>query len=436
MAISLSGITFIGRTSAGKQASPFWIATLAEANDAAEGIATDASGNMYVTGYTFTGGINQMFLLKLDSGANIVWQRALSNGAGLFGKDITVAASGNVYVAVSANGAGGMPDFIITKYSSSGSLVWIRRLYSNSSFEVIRGIATDASDNVYITGSSDSPGSQQLIIVRYDSGGDLAWMKHYGGGSFDYGYDVAVDSTGNIYVAGTTQSAGPAQSNMVLLKYNVTSGALVWQRILGSIYSDECKGITADSDDNIYITGSSYSSGTDSTMIVTAKYDSSGTLLWQVQLDGTQTQYGTSIDADSSNNVYVAGISYTGAIPTDEVAIVKYNSAGVLQWQRTLGAANSENPPAIAIDSNGNVCIATGTYVGSPVKALVAKLPADGSLTGTYGAFTYAVTTYTAAAASLTDSTPSLTSADASLTPDTPSYTEPTAAFVATVLNM
>jgi len=330
-----------------------------------------------------------------------------------------------------------MPDFYTAKYTPSGTLVWLRKLYSNSAFDNIYSIATDASDNVYVTGFSDASGDQQLLIARYDSGGDLAWMKHYGGGSFDHGYSVAVDSTGAIYVAGKVQSAGPAQSNMLLVKYNVTSGALVWQRILGSAYSDEARGIAIDSSDNIYITGQTYSTDTSSTMIVTAKYDSDGTLIWQVQLDGAQTQYGISIDTDSSNNVYVAGISYAGSGPSDEVAIVKYNSAGSLQWQRILGSTGSENPPGIAIDSDGNVCIATGTYVGSPVKVLVAKLPSDGTLTGTYGSFTYATTTYTAAAATLTDSTPSLSSADASLTPDSsPSYTTPTAAFVATVINM
>jgi uncharacterized delta-60 repeat protein len=427
MAISLSGITFIGRTSAGKQTSPFWIATLAEANDAAEGIATDASGNMYVTGYTFTGGINQMFLLKLDSGANILWQRAVSNGAGLFGKDIAVASSGNVYVAVSANGAGGMPDFVITKYSSSGTLTWIRRLYSNSAFDNVRGITTDSSENVYVAGSSDASGDSQFFIAKYDSSGTLQWQRRFG--TACSGFDVDVDSSGNIYVAGQITGTGPAQANMLLVKYD-SAGDPVWQRILGSGYTEECRSVTVDSANNICITGQTYSPGTDSPKIVTAKYDSSGTLLWQEGLDGALTEYGSSISTDSSNNVYVSGVA------NNAVAIVKYNSSGVLQWQRKLSSTGTENAPAVAIDSTGNVCIATGTYVSSPVQALVAKLPPDGTLTGTYGAFTYATTTYTAAATTLSDSTPSLSSAAGALTADTPSYTEPTAAFVATVINM
>ena len=115
----------------------------------------------------------------------------------------------------------------------------------------------------------------------------------------------------------------------------------------------------------------------------------------------------TSIAVDSQENVYVGGRSQ---VSNNYFPIfAKYNSSGTLQWQRYFDCSASGNDygTSVEIDSNDNLHISV--YKASATSgSVVAKLPSDGSLTGTYGSFTYGVLTYT-------DSTPSVTSASGSL---------------------
>jgi len=114
--------------------------------------------------------------------------------------------------------------------------------------------------------------------------------------------------------------------------------------------TDSGKGITKDSLNNVIVVNG-YS---------IHKFDSSGTLLWA---KGTVTDgYMTSVVVDSTDNIYAAGNLNAGV-----GFIIKFNSSGVVQWQRT------QTPPAtswyarsiywksIEIDSSNNIYVG-GTY--------------------------------------------------------------------------
>ena len=101
-----------------------------------------------------------------------------------------------------------------------------------------------------------------------------------------------------------------------------------------------------------------------------------------------------------------------------DVLIAKYNSAGALQWGRTLGATGGEIGNAVAIDSADNIIVVgwTSSDGAGGDDVLIAKLPPDGSGTGTYGSFTYEAAVLTDAPAVLTDALAVLTDAPAVLT--------------------
>ncbi len=149
----------------------------------------------------------------------------------LFPRDVAVDGSGNIYLTGNFQGtvtiagqtiisAGGATDIFIAKYSSSGTLQWLRRGGSNSlGNEYGDGIAVDGSGNVYITGvfsltsnfntpaanfSNEliSAGNSDIFIVKYNSSGTLEWLRRGGGTSEDSAYKIAVDGSGNVYITG------------------------------------------------------------------------------------------------------------------------------------------------------------------------------------------------------------------------------------------
>ena len=139
-------------------------------------------------------------------------------------------------------------------------------------------MTVDSSNNIYVTGytwggldGNTRLGAGDLFLVKYNSSGVKQWTRQLGTSAIDYGYGVTVDSSNNIYVTGDTQggldgntnSGGECKgyndnkipcSDLILVKYN-SSGVKQWTRQLGSFSWDSGYGVTVDSSDNIYVTG-------------------------------------------------------------------------------------------------------------------------------------------------------------------------------------
>ncbi|KKK92161.1 hypothetical protein LCGC14_2705720, partial [marine sediment metagenome] len=79
-------------------------------------------------------------------------------------------------------------------------------------------------------------------------------------GNGDYGRGVAVDSSDNVYVAGGTDSFGAGQDDIFLVKYD-SSGVHQWNLTWGGITEDYSMGVAVDSSDNVYVAGITNSFG-------------------------------------------------------------------------------------------------------------------------------------------------------------------------------
>ncbi|GAI21421.1 unnamed protein product, partial [marine sediment metagenome] len=122
-------------------------------------------------------------------------------------------------------------------------------------------------------------------------------IKTWGGSDYDNGHKIALDSSGNIYITGATASYGAGSFDVVLLKYN-SSGNLQWSKIWGGPNNDTGDGIALDNLGNIYITGAtSYETNLDDVFLL--KYDSSGNLLWNKTWGGYNYFAGGGIALDS-----------------------------------------------------------------------------------------------------------------------------------------
>ena len=399
----------------GEEEAPYWLATLGgSGDDRGRGIAIDSSGNVYVTGWTDSQGpgATSVLLTKYNTKGVIQWQRFLGGTNFDTGRGIAVDADDNVYVVgiVQSQGAGGF-DLLIAKYNTSGTIQWQRSLGGASTDEGY-GIAVDADGNVYVSGytsSAGGAGSVDLFLAKYNTSGTIQWQRSLGGANIDTGYGIAVDASGNAYVTGSRDVGG---TGVLIAKYN-TSGTIQWQRSLDGINDDVGYGIAVDSSGDVYITG--YRNGNE---LLIAKYNTSGTIQWQRSLSGANADRGYGIAVDSSGNVYVTGYTASQGAGSFDFLIAKYNTSGTIQWQRSLGGASTDEGYGIAVDSSGNVYVTgqTQSQGAGNNDVLIAKLPDDGSLTGTYGNLVYAATTLTSATSNLTSATSTLTSATRTLT--------------------
>ena len=426
MAPVFTGSRFgFGRVDAGAGASgpSYWIATLFGGTfEQAYGVDVDASENIYVAGVTQSqgAGSSDFVIAKYNSSGTIQWQRSLGGANSDTAYCITSDSSGNTYVG----GQSDSGEFLLAKYDSTGAIQWQKTITDGTSAQY-NGIVVDSSNNVYACGVINSSGYGNWFVAKFNSSGTLQWQSRINGNFFGpaNARAITVDSGGNVCVAGSKTETTYATTSRGI-KYN-SSGTIQWQRKLetGTAY-----GIACDSSDNVYVVGA-----TNTSDIFFIKYDSSGTLQWQRKLTGGSSQ-GSAIAIDASNNIYIAGS--TNATGNGQWFVAKYNSSGTIQWQRVLGTSANDNSLGIAID-NSDALVICGVFTISPdTKLGLARLKSDGSLTGTYGVFTYSSSSLTDAAGSMTDSSSSETTSDPGWTNSTASFTDAATTLTSTVTQL
>jgi hypothetical protein len=422
---------FFGSTAAA--GGPYWLLTVLGDPTATitflYGVTVDSSDNIYSAGYTngtSRGASRQVgILLKTDTNGSVLsstgWGGNTHNDPG---NAVAVAPSGNIYFLVRGDN---LRDLIFIKYNSAFSLQWQRNLDGpNGGNSNTFKLAIDSSENIYISTTTEdiTLGQNHILTASYDSSGNLRWQRAAGiTGVLDNGYNCALDSSSNVYVVGATDVSGVGtNTDGVILKYN-SSGALQWQRTLGELSNnDRAVSCTVDAANNVYIL--SVIVGSPGGLQV-SKYNSSGTLQWQrkIALTPYASGNGSTIIVDSNSNIYaVSSTTSAGITGTGDLIIVKYDSSGVLQWQRLFGKASLLSiPTGFTFDSNNDLII-SGVFA-SPVTGITLKLPSDGSLTGTYSGWVYQTSSFVESAGSAVDAAGTLTDTAGTLTSGTPTQT-------------
>jgi len=260
-----------------------------------EGIAVDHAGNCYVTGFFYgsmrfgeffltSSGQNDMFLAKIDSDGNVIW--AKSAGGQDYGGGLAIATdkSGDIYVSGYFSGdfyfgnvrlvSAGGSDIFLAKFDTDGNLKWAKR-NGGTGWEGGYGVAADEAGNVYVTGGFQSTamfdslklisaGGSDIFLAKYDWHGNVLWAVS--GASiqdFEFGYDASVDTAGNIYITGCFKNTvrfdsvlliGAGDYDAFIAKYDST-GNLIWATRAGGPTGDYGYGIAVDRSDNIYVSG-------------------------------------------------------------------------------------------------------------------------------------------------------------------------------------
>jgi len=342
-------------------------------DDEATALAVDGSGNVFVTGWSYGSGTSYDYAtIKYNSSGIQQWV-ARYNGPGNDDDEataLTVDGSGNVFVTGWSYGSGTSYDYATIKYNESGVEQWVARYNGPGNFrDQANALAVDGYGNVYVTGYSyGSSTDYDYATIKYNSSGIQQWVARYNGpvNSDDHATAIAIDGSSNVYVTGTSYGSG-TDYDYATIKYNSTGEEQWVERYNGPGNSgDGATAITVDGSGNVYVTGTSYGSGTDYDY-ATIKYNSTGIQQWVARYNGpgNSDDETTALNVDGSGNVYVTGHSY-GSGKSYDYATIKYNESGEEQWvARYKGPGNSDDfATALAVDAFGNVYV-TGNSYGS-----------------------------------------------------------------------
>lgn len=312
-----------------------------------------------------------------------VWGGPIGSSGGDVVYDVTLDDDGHVYVVgifegtadmdpgagVYALTSAGSSDVFVSKFDTSGTLIWSKAMggiYGDGSAATI---AVDAAGNVYITGgfmgtADFDPGAgtfnmtaattsqTDIFIAKLDANGDFVWAKGIIGGTWwDNSYDIAIDPAGNVVVVGRFYYQGGARDfdpgpdtyyltagheDIFVLKLNA-DGEFVWAVDFGTA-PDESRGYSLAIDDDGSILTTGYFRGAvdfdpDSVNTYTMtsvgtwnvfyhKMDADANFLWARSLPVTTTtyyndgSYGSKITLDPDGNLYATG-RFSGTIDFD-----------------------------------------------------------------------------------------------------------------------
>ena len=239
--------------------------------------------------------------------------------------------------------------------------------------------------------------------------------------------DVCVASSGNVYGLGSQTHIGVY--SIVVSKYN-SSGVIQFIRRFyatgDSSLNSSSGGIVTDSSENVYFAGVTDSPGASGGRdFLLVKLNSSGVIQWQRYIGDTGNGTPYDLTIDGSDNLYIIGYSNLGA-GGDGTLIAKYNSSGVIQWQRKFtNNLNTSYDSLLAIDIyNNSFAVAGYTDKGTYRDGLIAVFPTDGTETGTYGDFTYSASTFTDKAGDLLQANLTIPEFAANLSVTTTTITE------------
>ncbi len=272
--------------------------TFGSSGSIATGVASDASGNAYVVGYSTTG--PDAFIYKFDPNGNLLWSTTFggSGATTQYASGVAIGSNGNVYVsgttdstsfptttgAYQTTNAGGT-DAFLTELSPDGTTTIFSTYLGGSGDDNAQAVAVDPTNGEPViagyTSSTNLPtttaafqstlgGSTNAFLTRFSAdGSSLVDSTYLGGSAADEAYGVAVDPFGDAIVVGETSSANfptsqaydpvLAGSTDAFVSEFDSSGNLYESTYYGGSGIDAAYGVAVDRNGLIYVTGSTTS---------------------------------------------------------------------------------------------------------------------------------------------------------------------------------
>lgn len=257
------------------------------------------------------------WIIKINIGGEIIWQKTYGSSEGDIPNDILQTADNGFiiagytlgYDADVVDGTHGQEDYWIIKLDSMGELEW-QKTYGGSETDCAYSIVEKPDGgymSVGLTWSNNGDvsgfhGFYDYWLISIDEGGEIEWQKTYGGNSFDAGRCILINSGSDYIIAGGSGSDdGDATENNGMGDYWIlkidNEGIIIWQKSIGGSATETAYALCNSLDNNIVITGYSGSSDYD----VTAIY---GTFnFWTVKLGICEDVFYADTDGDGFGDV-------------------------------------------------------------------------------------------------------------------------------------
>ena len=263
--------------------------------------------------------------------------------------------------------------FMINNDSTSRS--W-EKTYGGTTDDVAYFIQPTGDGGYIVAGYKNVSSNYDIYVLKLNSSGETVWQKTLGGSGDDIAYCIQQTSDGGYLIGGYTTSAGSGGRDAYILKLD-SSGNLLWQRIRGYSGTEVLYSIQQTSDGGFIAVGYTTSLGAGSRDVYVLKFDSSATLEWEKTFGGSSDEEGESITQTFDGGYVLTGYTNSFGSGYSDVYVLKLNSVGTTEWQKTFGGSYYDGGKSIQQTADSGFIIAG--YYGYYDYFYVLKLNSSGA---------------------------------------------------------
>ena len=223
----------------------------------------------------------------------------------------------------------------------------------------------------------------KIVFILFLSFASLyaQWAKTYGGSYDERAFSIQQTGDGGCIVAGYTASFGAGSTDAWVLKLNA-EGDIEWQKTYGGWNLDRASSIHGTKDGGYTVLGYTVSFGAGLDDIWVLKLDSEGSIEWQRSYGGGNSDFGHSIQQTDDEGYIVAGCTYSFGNGLNDGWILKLDSIGDIEWQHTVGGDQYDCAHSIQQTNDGGYIAGgyTESFSGRSQNAWIIKLDSEGRI--------------------------------------------------------
>lgn len=331
---------------------------------------TPIDGGYIVAGQTYTPTASwDLWLLKLDAGGAVVWQKTYGGTGEDVAKCVQPTADGGYILGASTLSFGsGSWDVWLLKLDASGTIEW-EKTFGDSGSDVLESVRQTADSGFVVAGYTDSFGSTDAWAFQVDSTGEtLLWSRTYGGGLPDAAHWIEERPGGGFVIVGETESFGAGGADAWLAKLGA-GGNVLWAKTYGGSGNDIGRAVHPTSDGGYIIAAETDSFGAGGTDAWFIKTQPDGTPQWQATYGGLLADSAPAIVEDPDGNMFLAaGYAASFGAGVNDGWVVRLDDSGKIGTACSISSQTSAVPgtPTLAVVSPPPMVVPTTALVDSP----------------------------------------------------------------------
>ena len=275
-------------------------------------VAGGAGDGYLIAGYSTSndGSDKNMYVLKIDQNGDMIWDKQIG-GAGLdVARDVVEDPNGNIYVVgYTESGGAGENDVLLAKLNPSGNLAWLKN-YGGQGPETARSIIINEEGNLVIAGETGSSGTgnRDFWVACVNTDGGSIWERSYHKNNYDSGFQIVENPDNGYLVVGHGDTHGQDFLDLSLLRID-DAGEQVWLSFFKARtdFYDYGKSMAYSDNETFTICGVAKQKETRKNTLYLIMFDPDGRKLMDNYFDIGGSRWCTSVIPDVDNNFVVGG---------------------------------------------------------------------------------------------------------------------------------